>query len=394
MIVPDGMADWPLRQLNNRTPLQVARTPNMDRVAAEGTVGQVLTTPADLPPGSDVANLSLLGYDPHEAYTGRGPLEAAAMGIELAPGEVAFRCNLVTIDENECLRDYSAGEIPSREAGILISTVQKAMAEDEPDVTFYPGISFRNLMVYRGPSPMMASTVPPHDIMGQPFEKHLPTGEGSAILRKLMLGTRRLLEEHEVNTVRLDLGENPGNMIWLWGGGTVPRLESFEKRFGKKGAVVAAVDLVRGTAVYLGLDRIDVPGATGSYDTNYTGKAQAAIDALDRYDFIFVHIEAPDTAGHAGNVEEKVRAIERIDREIVGPVHEALRARGDYRLIVVPDHPTPIEKKTHVHEAVPFALCGRGITRIREVPFTEAGGRDSGLKLDKGHELMAYFLRE
>ena len=393
MIVPDGMADVPLRQLSNRTPMQAARTPNMDRIAAEGIVGQTLNTPADLPPGSDVANLSLLGYDPHECYTGRGPLEAAAMGIELNPGEVAFRCNLVTIDENDRLRDYCAGEIPSREAAILIGAIQKAVADDLPDVTFYAGISFRNLMVYRGRSPMTAATTPPHDIMGEPFDKHLPTGEGSAILRKLMLTTRVLLEAHEVNTVRVDLGENPANMIWLWGQGTAPDLEPFERKYGKKGSVVAAVDLVRGTAVYLGLESIDVPGATGSYDTNYAGKAQAAIDALDRCDFVFVHIEAPDTASHAADIEQKVHAIEKIDREIVGPIHEALLARGEYRLIVLPDHATPIERKTHVHEPVPFALCGRGVEPVRDVPFTEAGGRESGLKFDQGHELMAYFLR-
>jgi len=393
MIVPDGMADWPIKQLNNRTPLQVARTPNMDSVAAEGVVGQVLTTPTGLPNGSAVANLSLLGYDPHEAYTGRGPLEAAALGIDLAPGEIAFRCNLVTIDEHDRLRDYSAGEIPSRESAILINDIRKKAAEEVANVTFYPGISFRSLMVYRGPSRMEPVTTPPHDIMGKPFEEHLPEGAGASILRKLMLGTRRMLEEHEVNTIRVDLGENPANMIWLWGGGTAPRLESFAKRFSKKGAVIAAVDLIRGTAVYLELDLIDVEGATGSTDTNYTGKGQAAINALDEYDFVFVHIEAPDTAAHAGNIEEKVRAIEKIDREIVGPVHDALKGRSDYRLIVVPDHATPIEKKTHVSEPVPFALCGANVEGIREMPFTEGAGNESGLKFDVGYELMSYFLR-
>ena len=393
MIVPDGMADWPIKQLNNRTPLQVARTPNMDRVAAEGIVGQVLTTPKGLPNGSAVANLSLLGYDPHDAYTGRGPLEAAALGIDLAPGEIAFRCNLITIDEHDCLRDYSAGEIPSRESAILINAIRKKTAEEVANVTFYPGISFRNLMVYRGTSRMEPVTIPPHDIMGQPFEKHLPEGAGSSILKKLMLGTRRMLEEHEVNTIRVDLGENPANMIWLWGGGTAPRLEPFAKRFSKKGAVIAAVDLIRGTAIYLDLDPIEVEGATGSTDTNYAGKGQAAIDALDDYDFVFVHIEAPDTAAHAGNVEEKVRAIERIDRDVVGPIHDALKRRGDYRLIVVPDHATPIETRTHVGEPVPFALCGANVESIREMPLTEAAGSESGLKFDVGYELMPYFLR-
>jgi len=376
--------------LGGRTPMEAARKPNMDAVAAAGQVGMARLVPAKMPPSSDVANLALLGYDPRRYYTGRGPLEAASLGITLAPNDIAFRCNFITVDAEDCIEDYSAGEIPSKEAAVLVNAVQEAFGGNH--VTFHPGISFRNIMVYHGSSEMKPTCFPPHDHMGEPFEEYLPTGPGSEILRDMILKSRALLENHEINAVRVDLGENPANMIWLWSPGAAPKFERFSDRLHVSGAVICAVDLIKGIAALVGLDHIQVPGATGSYDTDYAAKGRYAIEALNDHDFVFVHVEAPDTAGHAADLQQKIKAIEEIDKHIVGPVHEALKQHGEYRLLVTPDHPTPIEKRTHVMDPVPFALCGSDIETTLALPFAESSTEHTPLRFEEGHKLIEYLL--
>ena len=390
VVVPDGMADHPIERLGNRTPLEAAATPNMDIVAASGRLGLVCHTPLVLPPGSDVAMLSVLGYDPTTCYTGRAPLEAASMGIELGPSDVAFRCNLVTVD-GDAMADHSAGHISNREAAVLVELLNEKLGSDT--VRFYPGVGYRHLMVYRGPERLTAECTPPHDILDQPIARHLPRGAGADLLIRLMERSRGLLAGHDINDVRIDLGENPANMIWLWGGGTRPSLEPFAQRYGKRGAVIAAVDLVRGIAASVGLDIIKVEGATGYIHTNFAGKGQAAIEALGTHDFAFVHIEAPDEASHQGNIQAKVDAIEAVDEHIVGPLLAALASRGEYRLLVLPDHPTPLEVRTHVAEPVPFAYCGTGVGDRSGLSFTEPNAAQTGLLVEPGHLLLGTFLR-
>ena len=390
IVVPDGMADYPIPRLADRTPLEAARTPNMDRVAADGLVGMVRLVPPKMEPSSDVANLSLLGYDPREYYTGRGPLEAASMGIELGPDDIAFRCNLITVDDEDNIEDYSAGEISSKEAALLIDAVGEGLGRS--DITFHAGMSFRNIMVYSGAEEMTPTCFAPHDHMGESFEKYLPKGPGSKLLNEMILASRGILEQHEINKVRIDLGENPGNMIWPWSPGRTPELAQFSDKWGLRGAVICAVDLPKGIALLAGLNIIDVPGATGSYDTDYAAKGRYAIEALKEYDFVFVHIESPDTAGHAADIQQKIRAIEEIDKLIVGPVHEALRQAKDYRLLVLPDHPTPIAKRTHVADPVPFAMCGAGIATDKKLPFAESSVPQAEVRFKEGHHLIGYML--
>jgi len=400
IIVPDGMADEPLERLGGRTPLEAAATPHMDRVAAEGRLGLTCHTPPSLPPGSDVALLSVLGYDATTCYTGRAPLEAASMGIELAPGEMAFRCNLVTVDEGR-MADHSAGNISTPEGAALIALLDRALREAPPScqprfdaglVTFHPGVGYRHLMVYHGGEPIAPDCTPPHDIIGQPIAKHGPRGKGGDLLSNIMQWSEDVLAGTDINEVRLDLGENPANRIWLWGGGTKPQLEPFRQRFGKTASVIAAVDLVKGIAISLGLDAPHVEGATGYLNTDYAAKGQAAIAALAGHDLVVVHVEAPDEAGHTGDIQGKVDAIEAVDKHVVGPLHDALAATGHYRLLVLPDHPTPIALRTHVSRPVPFALCGTDIAERSHAPYTEAAAAATGLVVEPGHRLMSVFL--
>lgn len=388
IVVPDGMADRPLERLGGRTPLDVAAKPNMDRVARQGCLGLVLHTPHGLPPGSDVAMLSVLGYDPVSCYTGRAPLEAASMGIELGPDDIAFRCNLVTVAD-ELLADHSAGNISNQEAAVLVGILNDKLGSDT--IRFYPGVGYRHLMVYRGQELVTADCAPPHDILDQPFRRHLPRGRGAGLLTDLMEKSRELLAGHEINEVRIDLGENPANMIWLWGGGKRPQLRAFRESYGKRGAVIAAVDLVRGIATSVGMDVLSVEGATGYVNTNYAGKGRAAIEAIDRYDLVFVHVEAPDEASHQGDIRAKVDAIEAVDKHIVGPLLAALEARGEHRLLVLPDHPTPIECRTHAREPVPFAYCGSGVAEPSGRSFTESAAAETGVVVEPGHRLMGLF---
>jgi len=389
IIVPDGAADEPLEQFDNKTVLQIAEIPNMDKISTQGRLGLVRTIPHGLEPGSDVAQMSLLGYDPKRYYSGRAPIEAVARNIELSPDDWVFRCNLVTICDGK-MEDHSAGHISTEEAAKLINDLNDRLACDK--YRFYAGVSYRHLLVFKGLD-FDVRTFPPHDYMGAAVEKILPRGKGAGLLIDLMARSQQLFAEHDINKVRCDLGENRASSIWLWGQGKKARMENFQERFGIKGAAITAVDLVRGLSKLIGFDLINVPGATGFVDTNYQGKASAAIEALHKYDLVFVHVEAPDEASHNGSVEMKKKAIEQIDKLIVGPVLEALQAYEKWRILVLPDHPTPISSRAHSPEPVPFAMAGTGISGILHTAFSEANAAKAGFKIDNGFELMEYFLK-
>ena len=389
IIVPDGAADEPLEIFDGKTVLEAAETPNTDRISIEGRQGIAYTVPEKMQPGSDVAQMSLLGYDPRKYYTGRAPIEAAAMGIKLGPDDWVFRCNLVTILDDK-MADHSAGHIISNQAAELIDQIAECI--DDDDIRFYPGVSYRNLCVIKNRK-FKITTHPPHDIIGKKISKNLPRGKNADILLEIMAKSQRLFEHHEINRVRADLGENPVSSLWFWGQGQKASLESFQQRNGLKGAAITAVDLVRGLAKLIGFDLIDVPGATGYFDTNYAGKADAAIKALDDHDLVFVHIEAPDEAGHSGNAQQKKTAIEQIDKLIVGPVFDAMQKYDSWRILVMPDHPTPVTSRAHSPEPVPFAMAGTGIKGVINKPFSEKNSESSGFKVIEGHEMMEYFLK-
>jgi 2,3-bisphosphoglycerate-independent phosphoglycerate mutase len=367
----------------------------MDFIARYGRLGRIKTIPEKMSPASDVANISILGYDPQRYYTGRGPLEAANLGVELEDEDVAFRCNLITVLGDE-LVDYSAGHISSKEAKILIEFIDKKMGTQR--MKFYPGVSYRHLMVVkRGTEEHFQDLEckPPHDIMGEPISKNFPKADKAAaeVLIKLMQDSRSILESHEINQVRVDLKENPANMIWLWGQGKRPTLPKFYEKFGLSGSVISAVDLIKGLGLILGLEVINVPGATGYYDTDYEGKAKAALESLEDKDFVFLHVEAPDEAGHNGDLREKITAIERFDRLVVGTIMKAFKRRKNFRLLVLPDHATPISVRTHVSDPVCFGLYGKGIVGRGFLNYSEKEAAKSDLYFEKGHELMDYFIR-
>ncbi len=393
VLVGDGMADYPIEELNGRTPLEVARTPNMDFIAKNGKLGRVKTIPEKATPGSDVANITIFGYDPQKYYTGRGPLEAANLGIELEDDDVAFRCNLITAS-SDTLVDYSAGHISSKEAKTLIEFIDKNLGTNR--IKFYPGVSYRHLMLAkRGTDEHLDGLVckPPHDISGQSISKNRPSGDGAGILIKLMEESRKVLEKHEINLVRIDLKENPANMIWLWGQGKKPSMPKFAQKYGLKGSVISAVDLIKGLGRILGLEVINVPGATGYYDTNYEGKAKAALKSLEEKDFCFVHVEAPDEAGHNGDLREKITAIERFDQLVVGTILNVYKRRKNFRILVLPDHATPISVKTHTSEPVLFGIFGKDITAGAFSKYCEKEAKDSDMYFEKGYELMDYLIK-
>ncbi len=390
IIVPDGAADEPLEEFNGQTPLEAAKTPNIDRISIEGRQGLVQTIPEGMEPGSDVAQMSLLGYDPNKYYSGRAPIEAVAQNIHFSPKDWVFRCNLVTISDNK-MADHSAGHISTEEGRELIKELNDAFGTKQ--IAFYPGVSYRHLLIFKDYNFDDVRTFPPHDHIGTEFEKILPRGRNAEILIDLMARSQNLFENHDINRVRRDLGENPVSSIWLWGQGKKTILEFFEKRFGLKGAAITAVDLVRGISKLIGFDLIEVEGATGFIDTNYAGKAQAAIDALQTHDIVFVHVEAPDEASHGSNAPMKKKAIEQIDRHIVGPVHEAIQQYDQWRIIVLPDHPTPVRTGAHSGEPVPFAMAGTDVKGILQEKFSEANARKSGFMIEQGSDLMEYFLK-
>lgn len=384
VIVPDGAADYPCDELDGRTPLAAARTPNMDRMAHEGSGGLVQIIPAERPAGSDVGNLEIFGYDTRQYYTGRSPLEAASMGVELADDEVAFRCNLIYRD-GDTLVDYSAGHIDTPEAAELIEAIQAELGDSEK--RFYPGVGYRHLLVFKN-GPEALESFPPHDIMGQSIEAHLPSGEGQERVRGLMERAEPLLAA--ANTAREQA--TGANAIWLWGSGRPLRVPTLGERYGLKGGVISAVDLVRGIGRVAGWEQIDVPGITGYLDTNYAGKAAYALDALEELDMVYVHIEAPDEAGHNGDAAAKVQAIEDIDRQVVGPLMEGVQKWGEYRVLMSPDHRTPIQLRTHSREPVPFVLWGSDIAGDGMAAYNEEAAEAGGLHLESGHLMMQRLL--
>ncbi|MHC4111689.1 MAG: cofactor-independent phosphoglycerate mutase [Planctomycetota bacterium] len=389
IIVPDGAADEPLEEFDSKTVLEAAETPNMDKISTQGRQGLVRTIPEDMDAGSDVAQMSVLGYDPRTFYTGRAPIEAVARNIKLSTDDWIFRCNLVTIADGK-MADHSAGHISTEEAKALIIELNEQLGNEKCQL--YPGVSYRHLLVFKGED-FDVHTYPPHDYIGRKIEKILPRGKGAEMLIDLMARSQQLFSNHDINRVRKDLGENQVSSIWLWGQGKKTLMESFQKRFGLKGATITAVDLARGLSKLIGFDLIEVPGATGFIDTNYEGKASAAIEALDKYDLVFIHIEAPDEASHNGNAEMKKKAVEQIDKYIVGPMLGAIQNYKSWRILVMPDHPTPVSSKAHSSEPVPFAMAGDNISGILHTTFSEANAAESGFRIDNGFEIMEYFLK-
>jgi len=389
VLLGDGMSDEKLEQLGNRTPLQAAKTPNMDFMAQRGKIGLARTVPAGLPPGSDVANLSVFGYDPRSCYTGRSPLEAASMGVKLAADDVAFRINLVNLAPRATtllMQDYSAGHISTEEGRELVLALQKELGNDE--FHFYPGISYRHLLVWKGGNDQITAT-PPHDITGQSILDYLPAGEGADKLINLMNASQLVFHNHPQYKKRLEAGKTPANSAWFWGQGKAPQMETYSAKFGLSGAVISAVDLVRGIGVYAGLEIIKVAGATGYIDTNYLGKAEAALEALERTDYVYLHVEAPDEASHSGNLEHKLQAIEDFDSQVVGVVMEGVKKFGEYRILCLPDHPTPVARMTHTSEPVPFILyAGEQSQKPGVAGYDEDTAKAAGLFVDEGFRLM------
>jgi 2,3-bisphosphoglycerate-independent phosphoglycerate mutase len=394
VLIGDGMADEPLPELGHRTPLEVANIPNMNFMAKNGIAGMVRTVPRGLPPGSDVANMSVFGYDPKKYYTGRGPLEAASLGITLKNDEVAFRCNLVAVQDAR-MDDFTAGHISTEEAAILIKDLNDKLGSRE--VRFVVGLSYRHLVILKG-GPAQADCTPPHDITGKEIKNYLPRGKGKEVLKKLMRESVILLAEHPVNKKRVAEGKKPATMIWLWGQGKKPAFPPFKDKFGKSGAVITAVHLLKGIGACVGFEVINVAGATGFIDTNYRGKASAALETLKTVDVVFLHVESPDECGHMGNVKLKIRAIEDFDKLIVGALLKGMKKFGEFGILVLPDHPTPIAVKTHTDSPVPFAIYKTRLECKQKLPvgvevagFNEKTIANSDLFIKKGEELLRLF---
>lgn len=389
IIVPDGAADNPLEIFGGKTVIEAANIPNIDKLCQEGRLGLVHTIPEGMTPGSDVAQMTLLGYDTQQFYTGRAPIEAVAQDIELEEGQFVFRCNLVTFADGK-MADHSAGHISTEEGREIVEMLQENLGSE--NVKFYPGVSYRHLCVISGMDFDLESS-PPHDFIGSNISDIMPKGEGAEFVIDLIEKSQQLLAECDINKVRQDLGENSVSSIWLWGQGTKARMESFETKYGLKGAAITAVDLVRGIAKLTGLKVIEVEGATGLADTNYEGKTSAAIEALRDNDLVFVHLEGPDEAGHSGDAELKKLALERIDSKVVGPILEELEKYGDWRMMVLPDHPTPVSTRGHSSDPVPVAIGGSDIESRIHKCFSEQNARESGFEIKKGYELMEYFVK-
>ena len=401
IIIPDGCADLPLASLGGRTPMQVARTPNLDALARSGIVGRSQNVPPNLPPGSDVATLGLLGYAPHNYYTGRAPLEAVAQGIPLEDDDWAVRCNLVTVADG-IMKDFTAGHVSTAEATGLIRSLNETVATaSSVPVRFYPGVSYRNLVVVRDRNLFSTATMtfPPHDFTDKPVREALPTGDGSEWLRRLMEDSEQVFADHPINRQRIADGRFPATQIWLWGLGRPPRLPLFGEKYraavgGRtlQGAMITAVDLLRGIAKLIGWENIDVPGITGYIDTDYVAKGRYAAAALRDYDVVCVHIEAPDEAGHEGNIEKKVRAMEDIDEKVIPPIVDALQSSGDWRLLVSPDHPTPIICKTHTVDFVPWLIVGSDVKPNGATAFDETTAEHSAARFDCGWQMLESFI--
>ena len=402
IVIPDGAADQPLSELGDRTPFEAADTPNLDRLAGLGRQGTAVTTPKGMPCGSDVCTMSLLGYDPAKYHRGRAPLEAAALGIEMSPTDWIFRVNLVTVIEGK-MQDHSAGHISSTESRRLLGDF--AEQADLPGVALYPGVSYRNIMIDRGGQRDWSElvTTAPHDIPGEAIRKHLPVGgQHAKLLNQIIAESEVALAGHEINHTRAEIGELPATHFWPWGQGQRPSMPSFAEKYGMKGAMITAVDLLAGISSFIGWDRLDVPGQTSYHDNDYAAAGRYGIDALEDYDVVCIPIEAPDEAGHAADPATKVAAVGAIDQHVVGPVHAALEERygaagpaGDcgWRMLVLPDHYTLVNTRKHDPTPVPFLMAGANVKSVLQRTFSEAHANDSDLHIDRGHELMEYFLR-
>ncbi|MBI4814464.1 MAG: cofactor-independent phosphoglycerate mutase [Methanobacterium sp.] len=398
VVIGDGMVDQPLKELDGETPLQRAETPNMDFIAKNGSCGMLETVPQGMEPGSDVANLSIMGYDPKKYYTGRGPLEAASIGAQLKEDDVAFRCNLIT-QKNGLLADFNAGHISTAEASQLIESLNQSFFRYGK---FYLGTSYRHLFIYKGKDAALLKSTPPHDVVGEPIPEYLLKGDNSTLdalsakLNELMYKSSDILEKQPINEKRVESDKNPANMIWLWGQGPKPQLPLFKEKYNLKGATITGVDLIKGIGTYLGLTNVHVPGATGFYDTDYCGKAKYALESLEDHDLVFIHVEAPDEAGHAGDIQEKIMAIERIDRRILGKLREELPSLDDYALAVLPDHPTPIDIRTHTSDPVPYAVYTPGCVADKTEAYNEVSVlesfKDSSNEIMEGYKFLKFLI--
>ena len=399
VVLGDGMADRAIPQFNGKTVLDVANKPNIDYMAKNGELGMVKTVPDGLKPGSDVANLSVLGYDVKQCYTGRSPLEAASIGVDLKDNDVTFRANLVTLSddepfENKVMLDYSAGEISSLEAAELILAVEKELHTDI--IHFYSGVSYRHLLVWTGGSTNVSLT-PPHDISDKKIGDYLPKGENADKLTELLKRSNEILKNHPINQKRIKEGKKPATSLWFWGEGTKPQIEIFSEKFGLKGSMISAVDLLKGIAICAKMKSIDVEGATGNWDTNFDGKAQAAFDTLtkDGADFVYIHMEAPDECGHQGNADKKKLSVELIDEKVVGFLKDTLENHNiDYKMLILPDHPTPISIRTHCSDPVPYIIYGSSNNKPSGLAYNEENGKKTGVYFDSGAALMKHFLEK
>lgn len=392
VIIPDGAADTPLAQLQDRTPFEAAQTPHTDALSMGGRQGTVATTPGGMPCGSDVCSMSVLGYDPLEFHQGRAPIEAAAMGLEMGPSDWVFRVNLVTVIDG-LMQDHSAGQIRDAEGKLLIEACAETLLPD--GMSLYPGVSYRNIMIDRsGRDWAELATTAPHDILGKPIAKNRPVGSQHVqLLQSLIDDSAALFAEHEVNLTRAEIGESPATHLWPWGQGVRPTMPAFADRFGKRGAMITAVDLLAGIGKLIGFDVLDVPDQTSYHDTDYAAAGRAAIEALDQYDLVCVHVEAPDEAAHSADAVTKVAAIEAIDQHITGPIHKALGQRDEpWRMLLLPDHYTCVDSRQHDPTPVPFVMAGQHVVSVLNRPFTEANSQASDLHIAYGHELMEYFL--
>ncbi len=398
ILLGDGMADYEIPDLGGKTPLEYADTPNMDFLASQGEIGMARTVPEGFPPGSDVANLSVMGYDPRKYYTGRSPLEAVSMGVKLGNNDAAFRCNLVTLSENDDYKnkimvDYSADEITTAESSELIKKINVDLGTDV--LNFHAGFGFRHLLTWRG-GPTGGKLTPPHDISGKSIKGHLPDGEGSDTLGHLMRESYDILHNHQVNRKRKESGLRPANSIWFWGQGKKPAIEKFHNKYGLSGSVVSAVDLIKGIGICAGLDVVKVENVTGTIHTNYRGKVHAALDELKSgKDFVYVHVEAPDAAAHRGEIDTKVAAIEMVD-QVLGQLLDGLKAFNSYKIMLLPDHRTPLSTMTHSSEPVPFAIfkcCSQNNGKVSGRLYSEKSAAYSGFMIQEGHRLMDYFIR-
>lgn len=395
----DGMADYPVEALGGKTPLETAETPIMDRLAETAVVGLVKTVADGMKPGSDVANLSVLGYDPMVYYTGRSPLEAGSIGIDMKKTDVSLRCNLVTLSEepayeDKTLIDYCSDDISTEEAKVLVDFLAENLNSDE--FRFYSGVSYRHCLIWNNGTMDIGTLTPPHDITGKPVREYIPKHENAAKLYELMKKSYDLLKDHPVNKARIERGKRPANSIWLWGEGVRAELDDFSKKYGLNGSMISAVDLLKGIGKFSNMAVVSVDGATGYIDTNFEGKAAAAVEEFKRgQDFVYIHVEAPDECGHRNETDNKVRSIELIDKLILGPVVEELRKMGDFKVLVTPDHPTPLSLKTHTNDPVPFLIyaSNKAENGVKD-GFCERTAGETGVYIEKGFTMMKKFIEE